>query len=79
MKIFVKLYAPFLEFHPTKSKGRLVTLKMHSGASVIDVLLELGVPANYPKLILVDDKLVGEDFILEEGNVLKVIPPLAGG
>ncbi len=79
MKIFVKLYAPFLEFLPPTNNSGMVTLKMHSGARVCDVLLKLGIPTNYPKLILVNGKLVQEDFILKEENVLELIPPLAGG
>jgi sulfur carrier protein ThiS len=79
MKIFVKLYAPFLEFLPATNNSGMVTLKMRSGVSACDVLLKLGIPPNYPKLIRVNGKLVQEDFILKEENVLELIPPLAGG
>ncbi len=79
MKIFVRLYAPFLDFLPPSHDKGMVTLNMRQGNCAGDVLMKLGIPPNSPKLIRVNGKLVPEDFLLKEGHVVELIPPLAGG
>ena len=80
MDIQVKLFATLKKYLPPEAKGRQVGLTVPEGATVIEVLDQLGVPRGLAKLIVIDGVVHQKpDMMLRAGNVLSVFPAIAGG
>jgi len=52
---------------------------MGDGSRVKDVLTRLSLPAEVPKILLVNGVKSGDETTLKDGDVLSVFPPLGGG
>lgn len=79
MKIQVELYATLSKFLPPGAEGRKATVELPDGSSVGDLLRHLGIPAEMAALLLVNGTHQPPETVLEDGGVLAVFPPLAGG
>ncbi len=79
MKIEVALFATLSKHLPPGTQSRRATLEVKDGATVRDVLNQLGVPPELPNILLVEGRQAPETTVLVEGQTLSVFPPLAGG
>jgi sulfur carrier protein len=79
MEIEVKLFATLRDYLPKGSNRFSCKLEVDSQTRVQDILLRLKIPEEMPKIILVNGIHGKKDQILEEGDVLSIFPPVAGG
>ena len=80
MGIEVRLFATLRTYLPPGSNRTSARLEMPAGASIADVLDTLGIPAAAAFLILVDGLYESDrQRKLDEGCVLSIWPPVAGG
>lgn len=79
MKIEVKLFATFAFYLPETSAGSSATLEVPTGSTVRQVVTLLEVPDEMPAIILVNGRDADPEQVLEDGDVLAMFPPLAGG
>lgn len=79
MDIEVRLFAFLTEYLPPGAVGRRALLTVDEGATVEMVLDHLGIPRGVAKLLLVDGLQQRPETVLQNGNVLSVFPPIAGG
>ncbi len=80
MRIEVKLYATMKEFMPA-NQGDYGTcvLDLDEGATVGAVVSELKIPDDLPKMLLINGQVVKADRELQEGEMVSIFPPIAGG
>lgn len=80
MIIQVKLYLSLLRYVP-QSEERLEgnKWKVPEGSTVGQVLEMLNLPEEETKILLINDRYAYKGRILKDGDVLQVVPPLAGG
>jgi len=84
MRIVLKLFAGLGEFLPpeTRRSGRM-ELDVPAGSTVLQVILEQGVPPERCSLVLVNGVFVAlhdrQTHRLEDGDVLAIWPPVGGG
>ncbi len=78
MKITVKLFATLRHCIDESKKGTGI-LELPEKAKVRDVLEQLKIPRDIPKIILVNAKQKTDEEVLHEGDTLSVFPPIAGG
>ncbi len=79
MKIEVALYATLSKYLPPGAQNRRAVIEVKDGATVRDILNQLGVPADLPNILLVNGRQAPENAALKDGETLSVFPPLAGG
>lgn len=79
MRITVKLFAYLKEHLPEGSEGNGCSREIERGATVGDVLDGLQVPNTLSLLIFRNATHASRDEVLEDGDVLAVFPPIAGG
>jgi sulfur carrier protein ThiS len=84
MKIVFKLYASLTQYLPAESRyDNRVQLELPEGSSVATVIEPLGMPEKLVHLVLVNGVYVPPDErltrVLQEGDVLAIWPPIAGG
>jgi len=54
-------------------------MEFAEGVTVGQVIDTLGIPKDHPNMVLVNGNHAEESAPLEDGDVLSVFPPLAGG
>ncbi len=79
MQVEVRLYATLRRYLPDLKAGQGFSLNLPEGTTVADALAALGVPVDDAKQAFVNDQAVAWDFVLREGDSLRVFPPMAGG
>lgn len=77
MTITVKLYAGLADL--TASKERRRTLKLPEGSTIADALNFLGIEKPLWAIMLVNGIHASPETKLQEGDLLTVFPPVAGG
>ena len=79
MKIEVALYATLGKYLPPGAQNRKAGIEIREGATVRDVMNQLGIPADLPNILLVNGRQAPDTTVLQEGQTLSIFPPLAGG
>jgi sulfur carrier protein ThiS len=79
MKIEVALYATLARYLPPDAQNRKASIEVKDGATVREVMNQLGIPQDLPNILLVNGRQAPEDAILKDGETLSIFPPLAGG
>jgi len=77
MIVRVKLFAQYRDLAPGADGVRIVDMPV--GVTVREVLDFLKIPADEPKIVLAEGLPVDLDHPLRDGDVLSVLPPVAGG
>lgn len=79
MDIEVRLFATFRDYLPKEGSGFSIKREVSIGTSVGDVVRELGLPADIPRIIIVNGSHAEESYLFREGDVVSIFPPIAGG
>jgi sulfur-carrier protein len=84
MKISLKLFASLGDYLPAdKRQGNIVELDVSPQASITQIIEPYGLPPKLVHLVLVNGKYVEPDrrhaHTLQDGDVLAIWPPIAGG
>ena len=79
MRVEVKLFATLASYLPEPSNGGSAIVDVPDGSTVRQLLRMLGIPEELPAIALVNGRDAVPEQVLEEGDVLTMFPPLAGG
>jgi molybdopterin converting factor small subunit len=79
MTIQLTLYASLASHLPETSGGNACSIEVREGAAVKDVLLQLKIGLEIPKIIFLNGIHAGLESVLKNGDRLAVFPPIAGG
>ncbi|MGO9570450.1 MAG: MoaD/ThiS family protein [Desulfomonilaceae bacterium] len=79
MRIQLTLYASLACHLPEKGGGNAGTLEVQEGVTVKDILGQLKIGLEVPKIIFLNGIHAGLDDVLKNGDRLAVFPPIAGG
>jgi molybdopterin converting factor small subunit len=76
MEVSVKLASTFAKYQRGRDTGRFV---LREGATVLDLVRELGVPEDHVRIIAVNGKQESLDKVLTQGDSVFLFPPAFGG
>ena len=79
MKIEVRLFANLTHYLPPGTRGDAATLDLPDGTTVDELMRCLAIPQDLPRLLLVNGCDAAPDHRLGPGDVVSLLPPLAGG
>ncbi|MDB5891251.1 MAG: thiamine S protein [Polaromonas sp.] len=84
MNITFKLFASLTDYLPLEARrSNIVVLDVAPEASVSDIIAPFGMPPKLVHLVLVNGTYIEPDkrltHTLNEGDVLAIWPPIAGG
>ena len=77
--VHVKLFATLREYRPGLGLGEAFPVALPEGASVADLLQQIGVPEEEVKLVFVNALFREKTHGLSDGDELGVFPPVGGG
>jgi molybdopterin synthase sulfur carrier subunit len=79
MRIQLNLYASLASHLPEKATGNACTIEVPEGAAVKDILGQLKIRLELPKIIFLNGIHASLDDVVKNGDRLAVFPPIAGG
>ncbi|MEQ8660647.1 MAG: MoaD/ThiS family protein [Gammaproteobacteria bacterium] len=83
MRITLKMYASLAQYLPPEAVRNVVEIEIDPQASVHQLIARYGVPRESAHLVLINGVYVEpaqrDVPLLEEGDVLALWPPVAGG
>ncbi len=79
MQIGLKLFASLRKYLPESSGHAAYNMEIDGNTRVQDILLKLEIPDETPKIILVNGTPVKKEKLLNDGDILSIFPPVAGG
>jgi molybdopterin converting factor small subunit len=74
-----KLFALLRRFRPEVGLGEPFPVTLPHGATVGDLIREIGVPEDEVKLVFVNGLFRDLDYVLSDGDELGIFPPVGGG
>ncbi len=79
MEIELRLFSTFREYLPEGS-DTFSCRKSLPGEMVVSMVAdEMKLPADIPKIFVVNGNVVTGDYTLHDGDVVSIFPPVAGG
>jgi sulfur carrier protein ThiS len=79
MKIQVKLFATLGRFSPGGLPGTPFAVELKMGATLQDLVNQLGLPAEETKVTFVNGIVKTPDYVLKPGDDAGIFPPIGGG
>ena len=79
MEVKVKLFATLRDHLPEDSDGKSCQMEIDGNTTIDQIITQLEIPKEIPKIILVNGIQGKIDHTLKEGDVLSIFPPVAGG
>ena len=84
MKITLKLFASLTDYLPTELKyTNMMAMDVAPDASILQILAPLALPEKMVQLVLINGRYNAPEQrhtqTLQEGDVLAIWPPIAGG
>jgi molybdopterin converting factor small subunit len=79
MQIEVKLFATLRDYLPKGSSRFSCKMEVDDATRVQDILSRLKIPEEMPKIILINGIHGKREQALQDGDVLSIFPPVAGG
>ncbi len=79
MKVEVRLFANLAKLLPPGSQKKRATITVKKGTTVADLLDKLEIPLRVTNIVMVNGVHKDRETELEEGDVISVFPPIAGG
>ena len=79
MKVNLHLFGTLRSYIPSGESGRSCLLELAEGSNVRQVLKELGISDETPKIVIINHERKSVDVTLKEGDRLSILPPMVGG
>jgi len=79
MRVWVRLYATLRAYLPGAASGAKMTVELSEGATVGDLVKQLGLPSDEVKVTFVNGRARSPDWVLQPGDEVGVFPPIGGG
>ena len=79
MKVEVRLFANLAKLLPPGSQNKRATITVKKGTTIDELLEKLKLPSNITNVVMVNGASKSRETQLEEGDVVSVFPPIAGG
>ena len=79
MNVRIKLLASLVKYLPPNATGRWAEVEAPEKATPITLMEKLGIPPKLISLILVNGKRSDGDTLLQEGDEIRLLPPIPGG
>lgn len=79
MNIEIRLFATLADLLPPGSKNKRANIEVTDNITVEELLNNLKIPPNVTNVVMVNGTHKDRSTILNEGDVVSVIPPVTGG
>ena len=75
----MRLYATFRDYLPQDSGSFSFKRSLEKETAVNKIAEEISLPPDIPKIFIVNGNVVTAEYVLHDGDVVSIFPPVAGG
>lgn len=75
----MRLFANLADYLPAGARGGAARLEVPEGTTLGELPRRLGIPDGLPRLLFVNGRDAAPEHRLAAGDVVSLLPPLAGG
>ena len=79
MDIEVRLFATFRDYLPQGSQSFSFKKSLGKEMTASGMTEEINLPPDIPKIFIVNGNVVTGEYLLHDGDVVSIFPPVAGG
>ena len=79
MEIEVRLFATFRDHLPRDSGSFSFRKGLEKEMALSEIVEEISLPPDIPKIFIVNGNVVTGEYVLRDGDVVSIFPPVAGG
>jgi sulfur-carrier protein len=79
MEIEIRLFAILRDYLPPGTEGFAFKKTLDKAATVKDIMEELKLPQDEQMIVIVKGNHASDDYVLQDGDVVSIFPPIAGG
>jgi sulfur-carrier protein len=79
MDIEIRLFATFRDHLPQDSGSFSFKKSLGKETTVSGIADEINLPPDIPKIFIVNGNVVTGEYVLHDGDVVSIFPPVAGG
>ena len=79
MKVEVRLFANLAKLLPPGSQNKRATITIKKGATIEQLMEKMNIPPKITNVVMVNGVHKKRETELEEGDVVSMFPPIAGG
>lgn len=79
MEIEVRLFAMLRDYLPDGTEGFAFRKRIDDGSTIGRLKEDLGIPRDMPTIVVAKGAQVDEGYIIRDGDVISMFPPLGGG
>jgi molybdopterin converting factor small subunit len=84
VNIEVRMFINFKAYLPPDARDGRAIIAIQDGATLLDLYRQLGVPLEEPKIVVLNGISQGTSsgintYIIKEGDIIAIFPPLGGG
>ena len=79
MKITIKAFSDYRKYIPQDASPGGWEVDITDGATIAELLEQIGIPADTPKVLTVNDTNEKADRVLKPNDLLKIFPMAMGG
>jgi len=79
MKITVRLFTTLTHYLPPESDGTSFQAEIEDGATVHELIAQVGIPAHLPHIVMVNARRVSLGNALKDGDTVSLFPAIGGG
>lgn len=77
--VHVKLFATLRPYRPGLGLGEALPVDLPEGATIDDLIQQLGLPRDEVKVVFVNALFREPDYVLADGDEVGIFPPVGGG
>ena len=79
IKIFIQLHT-IAQMKTSKGVENKINLEISAGTSAIDIINQLNLELGWDDLlVIINQKIISPSYILQDGDILQIIPAISGG
>ncbi len=78
MDIEVRLFATFRDYLPKDAQSSFKK-NLEKETSVAKIADDISLPSEMPKIFIVNGNVVTGEYVLRDGDIVSIFPPVAGG
>lgn len=78
-EVELRLYATLRQYGPQTRLGEPLRFEFSPGTTAGDLIAQLDLPRSEVKRIFVNHRVVGDDYLLQDGDRVSLFPLVAGG
>ncbi len=75
----MRLFATFRDYLPHDAASFSFKKNLDSEMAVTKMAEEVGLPPDVPKIFIVNGNVVTGEWVLHDGDIVSIFPPVAGG